>query len=40
VNIIVSKTLLMREIPKARHFTYFSLLILHYLAFSAYYWAL
>ena len=40
VNIIVSKTLMMREIPKARHFTYFSLLILHYIAFSAYYRAL
>ncbi len=40
VNLIVSKTLLMREIPKARHFTYLSLLILHYLVFSMYYRAL
>jgi hypothetical protein len=37
VNIIVSKTVLMREIPKARHFSYFSLLIVHFLAFSLYY---
>ena len=37
VNIIVSKTVLMREIPKARHFSYFSLLIIHFLAFSLYY---
>lgn len=37
VNIIVSKTILMREIPKLRHFTYFSLLIVHFIAFYLYY---
>lgn len=40
VNILVSKTILMREIPKARHFTYFILLIVHFIAFSIYYRAL
>ncbi len=40
VNIIVSKTILMREIPKLRHFTYFGLLILHFIAFYLYYRAI
>lgn len=37
INIIVSKTILMREIPKMRHFSYFGLLIVHFIAFYLYY---
>ncbi len=40
VNIIVSKTILMREIPKLRHFTYFSLVIVHFIVFYLYYRAM
>ena len=37
VNIIVSKMVLMREVPRARHFSYFILLIIHFMAFSLHY---
>jgi hypothetical protein len=40
INIIVAKTLLYRELPKARDFTYFLLLIIHFLVFALYHRAL
>jgi hypothetical protein len=36
INIVIAKTLLHRELPKLRDFTYFILLIIHFLAFTAY----
>lgn len=36
INIIVAKTLLYRELPKIRDFTYFLLLIAHFLVFALY----
>ena len=36
INIIFAKSLLYQELPKLRDLTYFGLLVLHYIAFSAY----
>lgn len=37
VNMIVAKTLLLRELPKQRDLLYFALLIIHFIAVTAYY---
>ena len=36
INIIIAKTLLYRELPKARDFNYFLLLIAHFAIFALY----
>lgn len=40
INIIVAKTLLYGELPKLRDFTYFILLIAHFLVFACYHYGL